>query len=95
MLTGVAIGEPYESHLTEMAKSAAAAGFDRTLLWTRKELLLDPVLRHRFDWAQPFNHRLHRNTTFAAAFGWMANRWKRSAPSRAERSNRREQIESM
>lgn len=42
-LVSVAIGEPYESSLKKMRATAAAAGFNRTLLWTRKEFLADPA----------------------------------------------------
>ena len=42
-LCSVAIGEPYESHLEQLRFSAAAAGFDRTMLWKRADVLADPL----------------------------------------------------
>ena len=43
-LCSVAIGEPYESHLEQLRFSAAAAGFDRTMLWKKSDVLADPLL---------------------------------------------------
>ena len=43
-LCSVAIGEPYESHLEQLRYSAAAAGFDRAMLWKRADVMADPLL---------------------------------------------------
>ena len=45
-LCSVAIGQPFESHLEQLRFSAAAAGFDRTMLWKKSDVaaaLADPA----------------------------------------------------
>lgn len=64
-LCSVAIFEPYESHLEQLRTSAAAAGFDRTMLWKRADVLADPLLsQHRvkaaFDTMHKFWAKYHR-----------------------------------
>ena len=63
-LCSVAIGEPYESRLEQLRFSAAAAGFDRTLLWKRSDVLADPLFQQSnisaaFDVTDAFFRRYH------------------------------------
>ena len=63
-LCSVAIGEPYESRLEQLRFSAAAAGFDRTLLWKRSDVLADPLFQQSnisaaFDVMDAFFRRYH------------------------------------
>ena len=72
-LVSVAMGEPYESSLQHLSRTAAAAGFNRTLLWTRKAFLSDPLAqRHAEELAAldaaARSKRKHPYRPFCAAF---------------------------
>lgn len=74
-LVSVAIGAKFEGSLARLNQSAAAAGFDRTLLWREADMLQDPVaLRYRTELQnlQKQHWRLKRrhpdNRPYCAAF---------------------------
>ena len=53
-LVSVGIGHPFEERLDELRASAAAAGFDRVILWREADFLSDPVLDTLIDGRHTF-----------------------------------------
>lgn len=72
-LVSVGIGEPYESSLQHLSRTASPSGFNRTLLWTRKAFMSDPLSQKYSEElgaldAAARSKRKHPYRPFCAAF---------------------------